>query len=166
MQDPEPVLRNLIEFVLNRGDITGTKIEQYLKIAVSEARPQNYKPRVGKINSNIDKFSPHLLKFMFDKAETFITVLGYKHLFISDTTWYIQNGEAVPQVADSSTVDVTFIKEYNDLSKTLLDKINSLAIEKQTITINRVGNIRSKNWAGANVDREHTRPWKAKLGNI
>jgi hypothetical protein len=34
MNNPESVLKPLIEFVINRGDISGTKIEQYIKIAV------------------------------------------------------------------------------------------------------------------------------------
>jgi len=41
---------------MNVEDIAGTKVEQFLKLAVSEASPQIYKPREGKIYANLDKF--------------------------------------------------------------------------------------------------------------
>ena len=39
MSDPEPILKSLLEFVLNVDDITDTKVEHYLKLAVKEDRP-------------------------------------------------------------------------------------------------------------------------------
>ena len=33
---PEPTLKSLLEFIMNVEDISGTKVHQYLKIAVSE----------------------------------------------------------------------------------------------------------------------------------
>jgi len=54
---PEPTLKNLLQYILNVKDLTGTKIEHYLKIAVNEASPQIYKPREGKINGNLNKFN-------------------------------------------------------------------------------------------------------------
>lgn len=35
VENPEPTLKSLLEFILNIKDITGTKVEQFLKIAVS-----------------------------------------------------------------------------------------------------------------------------------
>ena len=37
--NPEPTLKGLLEFILNVEDISGTNVEQYLKLAVSEASP-------------------------------------------------------------------------------------------------------------------------------
>ena len=54
---PEPTLKSLLEFIMNVEDISGTKVHQYLKIAVSEQSPQIYKPREGKVNYNFDKFN-------------------------------------------------------------------------------------------------------------
>ena len=34
LTDPEPVLKACLEFVLNVDDITGTKVHEYLKVAV------------------------------------------------------------------------------------------------------------------------------------
>ena len=36
---PEPTLKSLLEYILNIQDISGTKLEHYLKIAVKEASP-------------------------------------------------------------------------------------------------------------------------------
>lgn len=37
--NPEPTLKSLLEFILNVKDISGTKVDNYLKIAVSETSP-------------------------------------------------------------------------------------------------------------------------------
>lgn len=64
VQAPHPTLKNLLEFIMNMEDISGTKIEHYLKIAVNEASPQIYKPRVGKVMGNKDKFNKLQLEFV------------------------------------------------------------------------------------------------------
>ena len=56
VQKPEPTLKSLLEFILNVDTISGTKVEHFLQIAVKEASPQIYKPRVGKVLDNKDKF--------------------------------------------------------------------------------------------------------------
>ena len=38
-------VESLLEFILNIDDLTGTVIEKYLNIAISETSPQIYKPR-------------------------------------------------------------------------------------------------------------------------
>lgn len=45
VNNPEPVLRSLLEFILNVDDLKGTVIDQYLKLAIAETSPQIYKPR-------------------------------------------------------------------------------------------------------------------------
>lgn len=39
LSNPEPTLKSLLEFILNTPDISGTKVHQYLKVAVSEQSP-------------------------------------------------------------------------------------------------------------------------------
>ena len=39
VENPEPTLKSLLEFILNIKDITGTKVEHFLKIAVSQSSP-------------------------------------------------------------------------------------------------------------------------------
>ena len=39
VQKPEPALKSLLEFILNVDSISGTKVMEYLKIAVKEASP-------------------------------------------------------------------------------------------------------------------------------
>jgi hypothetical protein len=50
--DPEPVLKKLLEFILEVDDISGTVVHANLKKTVSEAPPQKYKPRKAQINKN------------------------------------------------------------------------------------------------------------------
>ena len=57
VNNPEPVLKSLLEFILNVDDLKGTVVEQYLKLAISETSPEIYKPRQGKANFNFDKFN-------------------------------------------------------------------------------------------------------------
>jgi hypothetical protein len=57
VNNPEPTLRELLKFILNQDDLSGTKVEQYLQMAVKETSPQIYKPRSGKVNGNMDKFN-------------------------------------------------------------------------------------------------------------
>ena len=83
--NPEPTLKGLLEFILNVESISGTKVEQYLKLAVSEASPQIYKPREGKINGNLDKFDQNSLRFVKNYAEDFITKFNYTDVFESST---------------------------------------------------------------------------------
>lgn len=45
VQTPEPTLKSLLEFILNVKDISGTRVHNFLKIAVTEQSPQIYKPR-------------------------------------------------------------------------------------------------------------------------
>lgn len=66
---PYPTLKDLLEFVMNVEDITGTKVEHFLRIAVTEASPQIYKPREGKVYGNLDKFNRPQLDFMSQYAE-------------------------------------------------------------------------------------------------
>ena len=39
LQDPYPVLKNLLEFIFGEKDISGTKLDGYLKLAVKEKAP-------------------------------------------------------------------------------------------------------------------------------
>lgn len=57
VSNPKPTIKALLEFIMNVEDITGTKVNHYLNLAVQEQSPQIYKPRVGKVNSNFDKFN-------------------------------------------------------------------------------------------------------------
>ena len=54
---------------------------------------------------------------MMEQAEREITNFGYRHLFESDITWYVENGEAKPQIAESDQETPSFIQELNHLNK-------------------------------------------------
>jgi hypothetical protein len=54
---PKQTLEDIVKFILNTSDIKGSNIESYIDLAVQEASPQIYKPREGKVNGNLQKFS-------------------------------------------------------------------------------------------------------------
>jgi hypothetical protein len=57
LRDPKPTMTKLFKFILNISHIEGTLIEHYIDLAVKEKAPEIYKPREGKVNSNIEKFN-------------------------------------------------------------------------------------------------------------
>ena len=61
--------------------LEGTLISSYIQIAAQQAAPQIYKPRKGKVNGNIDKFSEHNLMYMYHQSCDLLSQLGYAHLF-------------------------------------------------------------------------------------
>lgn len=54
---PRPCLSSLMKFIFGVADIEGTLLERYIEIATSEKAPEIYKPRVGKVNANFDKYN-------------------------------------------------------------------------------------------------------------
>jgi len=58
----------LLEFILNVENISGTKIHEYLKLAVEESSPQIYQPRQGKVLGNMVKFDADKLEFIYQYA--------------------------------------------------------------------------------------------------
>lgn len=60
----EPTLKKALEFILNVDDISGTKVHQYLKLAVSEESPKIYKPREGVPNKSLKRFTKEQLEFI------------------------------------------------------------------------------------------------------
>jgi len=53
-----------------------------IKLAVQERPPEIYKPRKGKVNANVEKFTEGNLLYMSTYAGELIAQLGYSHLFI------------------------------------------------------------------------------------
>jgi len=89
----------LIEYIMNLDSLSGTKIEQYINLAVSETSPQIYKPRQGKVNGNMNKFNEEQLGYIYNYAQELIDKLDYTHIFT--------NGQRSP-LQDS------FMLEYNE----------------------------------------------------
>jgi len=81
MANPESVFPNLIKFILNVDSIEGTMIEKYIQMAVRDKRPENYKPRQGKVNGNLERYSGSLLEDLFNRANDTIIHLGYADVF-------------------------------------------------------------------------------------
>lgn len=75
----------MLEFILNVDTISGTKVEHFLKIAVKEASPQIYKPRVGKVLDNKDKFNDEQLEFINQYANELLYKLNYTESFLTKT---------------------------------------------------------------------------------
>jgi len=119
LADPEPVLKGLLEFVLDLDDISGTKLLGHVQAAVKEDRPQNYKPRHGEANANYEKYTPALRSLMLHEAGQQISTLGFNPAFGEEDLeadedakiWYLENGVEVPRQQGHSNSG--FVHDYN-----------------------------------------------------
>lgn len=70
-----------MKFILNVPSIEGTIIESYINLNEKEQPPVIYKPRKGKINANIEKFSEKMLEGMCITGGKMLKNFGYYHMF-------------------------------------------------------------------------------------
>ena len=64
VERPAIVIPELMKFIFNTKKITGTLLESHINIALAEGAQKTYKPRVGRANANLDKYTQE----MFDKV--------------------------------------------------------------------------------------------------
>lgn len=77
---PGEIMPDFMRFVFGTKDIEGTLLESYINIAVAEGAKKTYKPRVGKANANMDKYSQELLDNVAKCCPEQLKCLGYYHL--------------------------------------------------------------------------------------
>lgn len=77
---PGEIMPDLMRFVFGTKDIDGTLLESYINIAVAEGAKKTYKPRVGKANANMDKYTQELLDNVAKSCPEQLKCLGYYHL--------------------------------------------------------------------------------------
>lgn len=77
LNNPKPTMLSLFQFILNTTDLSNTRIAHYIDLAVQEKAPEVYKPRQGKVNSNLDKYNAEQLKFMYECASQMLNEFGY-----------------------------------------------------------------------------------------
>lgn len=68
LANPKKVFTGVMSFLLNKPDISGTVIEKYIDLAVSEKAPEIYKPRSGTSNISKDKFIKEDLDYIYAHA--------------------------------------------------------------------------------------------------
>lgn len=73
---PEHSLCGLFKFLLNRESLSGLEIEARIKQSVS-AQTQVYKPRSGKINSNLQLYSAEMIEEISAHCESTLRRFGY-----------------------------------------------------------------------------------------
>ena len=115
----------LMKFIFNVESIEGTTIQKFIDLHVTKnERPEVYKPRKGKVNGNLDKFSPELLRYMREYAGELITKLGYYDLFRTDGEEGVldTNPEFVAKFNDESRGKS--ISDYNESSEVTSIMIN------------------------------------------
>jgi len=78
---PGEVMPELMKFVFNVKSIEGSLVESFINIAVAEGAQKTYKPRVGKANANLDKYSQEMFDFIAKEAGQMCKDLGFYHLF-------------------------------------------------------------------------------------
>ena len=78
LSDPRSTLTDLFKFLLNQKNLSGTLIEKLIeKHTTTGTKKEVYKPRVGKINANISKYSKHQLKQLKQLAGQMFKRMGY-----------------------------------------------------------------------------------------
>lgn len=60
-------------------------IERYIDMAVKEKAPEIYKPREGKVNTNLDKFNREQLDFIYKYAKELLDTFGYEDTYLYQT---------------------------------------------------------------------------------
>ena len=63
LSHPKETMTKVMKFLLNSADISGTMIDQLVQKEMVEV-PQIYKPRSGKANKNLDKYTDAQVKFI------------------------------------------------------------------------------------------------------
>jgi hypothetical protein len=64
LERPLEALSDLMKFILCVPSLEGTRIEEYIKLATQQSRPEVYKPRSGQINGNLRFFNEEKLKIV------------------------------------------------------------------------------------------------------
>ena len=67
----------MMEFITATEDISGTVLHEYVKIVAAQEAPQKYKPRSGKINTNMDKYPTFFTKNFTTRESDMLGLLGY-----------------------------------------------------------------------------------------
>ena len=62
--NPNYAMTHLMKFILNEDDISGTRIEKFIKLGTQEKAPEVYKPRKGQVGRNNEKFNMAHLEFI------------------------------------------------------------------------------------------------------
>jgi len=91
---------------LNAEDLAGTKVEQYLEIAVKESSPEIYKPRQGKANGNMDKYNKVALEFIAQYSWDLLYKLNYNQIF--------EEAGAMELDEESKNTNKDFILKFNE----------------------------------------------------
>lgn len=139
-------------------------IEKYIQMAVRDKRPENYKPRQGKVNGNLERYSGSLLEDLFNRANDTIIHLGYADVFkktdkeAATRKWW-KNSNRLIQVNSTN-----FVNDHNLNAEEKQVRINNGRIEQKQLTVNRLGDIRNLLGKQKGVPvRQHTRPWTKRI---
>lgn len=115
IEKPEQTLTDLMKFVLNVQTLDGTRMEQYIKLAVKEKAPEVYKPRKGKVNGNLEKYKPIQLDFMKAYATSLLTHFNYIKLFETEGLNNTNGGSSVEENKKNDD-SLSWVKEFNKKS--------------------------------------------------
>jgi hypothetical protein len=81
VQRAPETLTDLMCFILNVKTIEGTQIKKYIELATKDKAPEIYRPRKGKVNGNIEKFTAENIKFLGENGGKTLKLFGYEYLF-------------------------------------------------------------------------------------
>lgn len=81
VERPAVVIPELFKFIFNTNKISDTLLESYINFALNEGAQKTYKPRVGRANANIDKYTQAMFNELAATCGDQMKCLGfYQHL--------------------------------------------------------------------------------------
>ena len=72
----------MVSFIANKEDISGTRLEHYVKLATDESSPEIYKPREGKVNGNLAKFNRVQLDYLYSETANLLKMFDYDKIYL------------------------------------------------------------------------------------
>ena len=89
VERPAIVIPELMKFIFNTNKISGTLLESHINIALAEGAKKTYKPRVGRANANLDKYTQEMFDRLAKDCGEQMKCLGfYQHLNQPDSADY------------------------------------------------------------------------------
>lgn len=84
MKDPAEALTGFFKFALRVESLTGTRVEQYIRLACAQDRPQTYPPRAANVGTGIKNYSKAQLELLFEYSKDVLAKLGQTEFYGKD----------------------------------------------------------------------------------
>jgi hypothetical protein len=84
LERPRQCLTSMFKFIIGNTDFENTLLERYIELATIDKAPEIYKPRVGRANANMDKYTKDHLDFIYDYCRELLINFNYDDVFTKE----------------------------------------------------------------------------------